>query len=259
MIIRISIFDIVNIPTKQNNNNNETIIPNSNLSNINNNMDNDEIQTLNHNYVKPTPNTDIFNSKTDTTNNNSEYYNNFIDKIFDNNTGIHNNMFDPKTKISDNECNINVKNKFKRKTNVNINNNFIKRIKINNTYIDESKLREPENFDDIQNLIDKDEWLQAVEEELSNMTNLKVYNIIKYLPSNANVITTRWVFKYKRDSDGRIVKRKARLVARGYTQEPGTDFHNTFAPTLKQDSLRIITSIAVNKNFNIKQIDVNSA
>jgi len=259
MIIRISIFDIVNIPTKQNNNNNETIIPNSNLSNINNNIDNDEIQTLNHNYVKPTPNTDIFNSKTDTTNNNSEYYNNFIDKIFDNNTGIHNNMFDPKTKISDNECNINVKNKFKRKTNVNINNNFIKRIKINNTYIDESKLREPENFDDIQNLIDKDEWLQAVEEELSNMTNLKVYNIIKYLPSNANVITTRWVFKYKRDSDGRIVKRKARLVARGYTQEPGTDFHNTFAPTLKQDSLRIITSIAVNKNFNIKQIDVNSA
>ena len=103
MIIRISIFDIVNIPTKQNNNNNETIIPNSNLSNINNNIDNDEIQTLNHNYVKPTPNTDIFNSKTDTTNNNSEYYNNFIDKIFDNNTGIHNNMFDSKTKISDNE------------------------------------------------------------------------------------------------------------------------------------------------------------
>jgi len=101
--------------------------------------------------------------------------------------------------------------------------------------------------------------MEAVKEELDSMTNLKVYEIIKDIPENANLITTRWIFKYKRDANGKIIKRKARLVARGYTQEPGSDFHNTFAPTLKQDSLRIFTSVSVNMNFRIKQIDINSA
>jgi len=101
--------------------------------------------------------------------------------------------------------------------------------------------------------------METVKEELKNKTNLKVYCKIKNIPSNANLITTKWVFKYKRDANGKIIKRKARLVARDYTQKPGTDFHNTFASTLKQDSLRIFKSISVNVNFKIKQIDINSA
>jgi len=48
------------------------------------------------------------------------------------------------------------------------------------------------------------------------------------------------------------------LVAKGYTQQYGIDFKETFAPTLKQDTLRIITKIAVQRDFNTKQIDINS-
>ncbi len=101
--------------------------------------------------------------------------------------------------------------------------------------------------------------MKAVKKELDSMDKLKVYKLIKNIPTNARFITTRWVFKYKRDFNGKIIQRKARLVARGYTQELGTDYHDTFAPTLKQDSLRILVATAVSKNFEIKQIDINSA
>jgi len=123
----------------------------------------------------------------------------------------------------------------------------------NNTLI------EPYIFKDIFKLKDKKEWLTSVKEELDNMKKHKVYSIVDKVPSGSNIISSRWVFKYKRDSNGKVIKRKARLVAKGYTQEYGIDYKETFAPTLKQDTIRIITVIAVNTNFEIKQIDINSA
>jgi len=40
-----------------------------------------------------------------------------------------------------------------------------------------------------------------------------------------------WIFKYKRNTNGEIIKRKARLVVRGFTLELIIDFHDTFVPT----------------------------
>ena len=124
---------------------------------------------------------------------------------------------------------------------------------------DENPLREPVSYDDIFNLVDKEEWLQAVDEELNNMNKQKVFEIIKNIPKGANIIMPKWIFKYKRNADGKIIKRKARLVAMGCTQEEGVDFQNTFSPTMKQDSLRILTAFAVQNDFNIKQLDITAA
>ena len=55
------------------------------------------------------------------------------------------------------------------------------------------------------------------------------------------------------------MKYKARLVARGFSQILGIDYIETFSPTLKQDSLRIITALAVHYNFNIYQLDIKAA
>lgn len=181
----------------------------------------------------------------------------------DNNSNNNNDNYSFYNFFIDNNEDYYISNNFKRKLYNNNIKNKNKKQKYNknetkNTY-DESKLREPTSFEDIQNLPDKEEWLKAVQEELDNMTNLKVYNIVKDIPENATLITTRWVFKYKRDSNGKIIKRKARLVARGYTQEFGNDFRCTYAPSLKMDTLRIFISISINLNFKIKQIDINSA
>jgi len=91
---------------------------------------------------------------------------------------------------------------------------------------------------------DKDKWISAIENELNNMKERKIFKKIEKVPEGANIIDSRWVFKIKRDSEGKIDKYKASLVARGCTQEYGEDYKETFQPTLKQDSLRIIISIA---------------
>ena len=72
-------------------------------------------------------------------------------------------------------------------------------------------LRESENYKEIQNLTNRKEWINAVNEELSNMKNLNVFNTIKYITKNANAISSRWIFKYKRNANGWITKRKARI------------------------------------------------
>ncbi|OUM69813.1 hypothetical protein PIROE2DRAFT_37878, partial [Piromyces sp. E2] len=106
---------------------------------------------------------------------------------------------------------------------------------------------------------DKDEWLNAVNDELHNIAKLDVYDIVTEVPDNSNIISPRRVLTYKRDSNGSIIKRKAGLVPAVLPQQYGIDFRDTFSPTLKQDSLRIITAILVQFGFSIKQIDINSA
>jgi Reverse transcriptase (RNA-dependent DNA polymerase) len=69
----------------------------------------------------------------------------------------------------------------------------------------------------------------------------------------------RWVFKVKLNSDGKIERYKARLVAQGFTQKEGIDYHETFAPVVKYKSLRMILVIANMLNYEVKQMDVITA
>lgn len=48
-------------------------------------------------------------------------------------------------------------------------------------------------------------------------------------------------------------------MAKGYTQKHRIDYYDTFAPTLKHDSIKILTTIATKNNINIEQIDINAA
>jgi len=91
------------------------------------------------------------------------------------------------------------------------------------------------------------------------MKKMNVYTPIKKLPKGINVISTRWVFKNKHDANSRVYKKKARSVARGFTQQNGIDYKEIFSPTLKQDTIRIITSIAAKNNYNTHQLDVKAA
>ena len=79
-----------------------------------------------------------------------------------------------------------------------------------------------------------------------------MYQTIKQIPKNANLVSCRWIFKNKIDINGNIIKIKARLVAKGFTQQYGIDFYETYSPTLKQDSIRILTALAVQHNYNIE-------
>nr|GEZ65891.1 putative reverse transcriptase domain-containing protein [Tanacetum cinerariifolium] len=71
-------------------------------------------------------------------------------------------------------------------------------------------------------------WIKAMQEELNEFERLKVWGLVPR-PDKVMVITLKWIYKVKLDELGGILKNKARLVARGYRQEEGIDFEESFA------------------------------
>nr|GEZ65951.1 retrovirus-related Pol polyprotein from transposon TNT 1-94 [Tanacetum cinerariifolium] len=73
------------------------------------------------------------------------------------------------------------------------------------------------------------------------------------------VITLKWIYKVKLDELGGILKNKARLVARGYHQEEGIDFEESFAPVARLEAIRIFIAFAAHMNMVVYQMDVKTA
>nr|GEY11418.1 retrovirus-related Pol polyprotein from transposon TNT 1-94 [Tanacetum cinerariifolium] len=73
------------------------------------------------------------------------------------------------------------------------------------------------------------------------------------------VITLKWIYKGKLDELGGILKKKARLLARGYHQEEGIDFEESFAPVARLEAIRIFLTYAAHMNMVIYQMDVKTA
>ncbi|KAJ9545573.1 hypothetical protein OSB04_025280 [Centaurea solstitialis] len=59
--------------------------------------------------------------------------------------------------------------------------------------------------------------------------------------------------------NGRLERYKARLVAQGFSQQPGLDFDDTFSPVVKPATIRTVLSISISRNWPIRQLDVKNA
>ena len=83
-----------------------------------------------------------------------------------------------------------------------------------------------------------------MDNEITNMLHLGVFREIPR-PDDKNIITPKWVFRRKFE-DGLLVKHKARLVARGFPQVSGIDYHDAYlyAPVVRLKSFRVLISIA---------------
>jgi ssDNA-specific exonuclease RecJ len=78
-------------------------------------------------------------------------------------------------------------------------------------------------------------------------------------PKDANIVQSRYVFCYKHDTAGNIIKYKAQLIAKGYTQVHGIDYYETFALVVKHTSLRTLLSMAAQHNSIVHQADIKNA
>jgi hypothetical protein len=102
------------------------------------------------------------------------------------------------------------------------------------------------------------DWLEAIQKELDALEAFKTWEEAD-LPEGRKPVSSRWVFAIKRASDGSVSRLKARLVARGFTQQHGVDYEETFAPTVRYDSLRLILSLAASKDLEVHQLDIENA
>ncbi|GJR22106.1 retrovirus-related pol polyprotein from transposon TNT 1-94 [Tanacetum coccineum] len=98
-------------------------------------------------------------------------------------------------------------------------------------------------------------WIKAMQEELHESKHLEVWELVPR-PDKVMVITLKWIYKVKLDELGGILKNKARLVARGYHQEEGIDFEESFAPVARLDVIRIFLAYAARMNMVVYQMDV---
>nr|GFA88952.1 retrovirus-related Pol polyprotein from transposon TNT 1-94 [Tanacetum cinerariifolium] len=101
-------------------------------------------------------------------------------------------------------------------------------------------------------------WIEAMQEELNEFKRLKVWDLVPR-PDKVMVITLKWIYKVKLDEFGGILKNKSRLVARGYRQEEGIDFQESFAMVARLEAIRIFLAFAAHKNMVVYQMDVKTA
>ena len=104
----------------------------------------------------------------------------------------------------------------------------------------------------------RDLWRTAMEEEISAQEENGTW-VIEKPPKGAEKIGSRWVLKRKRNRRGYVLKYKGRIVAKGCSQIEGVHFGETFAPTLRMQSLRIILAYAAYKGWSLRQLDVKTA
>nr|GEZ30024.1 retrovirus-related Pol polyprotein from transposon TNT 1-94 [Tanacetum cinerariifolium] len=100
-------------------------------------------------------------------------------------------------------------------------------------------------------------WIEAMQEELNEFEHLEVWELVPR-PDKVMIITLKWIYKVKLDELGGILKNKARLVARGYRQEKGIDFEESFAPVARLKAIRIFLAYAAHKNMVVYQMDVKT-
>lgn len=119
-------------------------------------------------------------------------------------------------------------------------------------------LGEPQNYEQAVNGNDKQQWVAAMKDEYESLIKNRTWELIDR-PENQNVVDNKWVFKIKRKPDNSIERFKARLVARGFTQQYGIDYFETFSPVVRFTSIRIILAIASRRKMHLRQFDVKTA
>ncbi|KAD4177986.1 hypothetical protein E3N88_26577 [Mikania micrantha] len=124
-----------------------------------------------------------------------------------------------------------------------------------NVAIVEDVLAEPNSFAEA---CLKQEWWQAMEEEMTAMYRNKTWELVPK-PTDAKVVSCKWVYKLKQKPDGSVERFKARLVARGFSQEYGVNYEETFSPVAKLTTVRVLLAVAVSKQWELIQMDVNNA
>jgi Reverse transcriptase (RNA-dependent DNA polymerase) len=111
---------------------------------------------------------------------------------------------------------------------------------------------DPVSFKQVIMSRNSSQWLEVMNDEMKSMEINEVWNLVE-LP-----VGCKWVYKTKIDSQGNVERYNARLVVKGFTQQQGVHYDNTFSPVSKKDSLRIVLALVAHYNLELHQMDVKT-
>ena len=124
--------------------------------------------------------------------------------------------------------------------------------------ISDEEALEPCNLAEAKSRPDWLLWEKAIAEELATLKEAGTWELVD-APDGANIVGSKWVFRAKKDAGGNVVRYKARLVAQGFSQVPGVDYFDTFAPVARLSSIRAVLAIAAVRDYFTGQIDIKGA
>ena len=104
------------------------------------------------------------------------------------------------------------------------------------------------------------EWQHAIDDEWDSLQENSTWTLrdLTEIPPEKTVLRNKWLFKLKSNANG-TVRYKARLVVKGYEQQAGLDYEETFAPVAKLVSLRVLLALAAVLDWEVIQLDVKTA
>ncbi|CAL9022062.1 unnamed protein product, partial [Prunus brigantina] len=121
-----------------------------------------------------------------------------------------------------------------------------------------TSISEPDTPSHFKQALGHPAWQQAMTEEIQALDQQGTWTLVPP-PPNTNVMGCKWIFKIKKNADGTISRYKARLVAEGFSQEYGLDYEETFSPVVRHTTVRLILGLAVNFQWELRQLDVKNA
>jgi len=117
----------------------------------------------------------------------------------------------------------------------------------------------PNDFQDIEGRNDSQHWYQAVLEEIQALKQNNTWTMTK-LPPGRRAISSRWIFRLKRDKDGNPERYKAIPVVKGCSQKKGPDYDEVYAPVARLTTVRTLLSIINKEDLHaIHQLDVKTS
>ena len=101
-------------------------------------------------------------------------------------------------------------------------------------------------------------WKRAMKDEMEAIDRNHTWELV-VPPPNCKPIGLKWLFKVKKSAKGEILRYKARLVVKGYSQRHGIDFDEVFAPVVRFEYIRVLIAVAAQEGWTLHHLDVKSA
>jgi len=105
---------------------------------------------------------------------------------------------------------------------------------------------------------EKEYWIAAERKEMDSLERLNFAEIVD-IPEGAHLLPCIWVYKYKTNELGERVLYKARIVARGDQAIAGVEYHETYSPVAKLESIRLALALIISFKLIPLQLVIGTA